>query len=737
MKEQKEILLDNSKKEKKEEKEEKDEKEEKEKKEEKKINNEEEISNRTLWDFLFGLGLLGRIIFTLYSLHGLFFIYNLVIQYLILFPSLLFIKQISLILSIPFAIIYCLFALFCSNLLVIPTFDFFSFPFLFYKQPLAHIISFKYTYNGKKFNEDDAKNNYNKFTIIIFIVLEVAYLFGLVMGYISTLSIIKDLVKMSILCLIYIYYIIIILAYFVFSFYLLFCVLLPNGYLKCRSFGEIINEKFKDKEISNLNLFSNILNPYIISNYSKNEINLEEKDDNKESFENKFSQVIVGLKFAAIVFSVVCFFVILFSFLNYWLYYLFFIVFYFIMTIISTTLNFPFLYRNRKTFGTFACCCDCGDCEKKNNIFCTDIEYKKKSLHPHVVSITRILSNLIFLLAAIVFLFLYFKGISESELSQSQFMKIKKGEEIDTKRLLLPNICYSSVYNIPIILYLPFINDAYYYGNIKNNETQKEIKSSFEIDDYLKLFFDDDYVINTRGNLVKEKNTVKMVQYNIKNKKNYITILSIKGTSLTTDIYIDAQLYFSSILLSILSSFSVLTQKDSLTFNLIEYSLNIPYRIFFRFLLIDTYMNQLKKAYVENEYSFYKNVVIVGHSLGGGLAKLFGRFVGKQAISLSGPGINAFHSLWNYQKQSENFEISAIDLVPDKDLVPRVEVSGGTIYRIICRSGILTCHGKELSLCESLIMCRHPAYESYCKTLGNLTEYNINQIKYSSELNNN
>ena len=58
---------------------------------------------------------------------------------------------------------------------------------------------------------------------------------------------------------------------------------------------------------------------------------------------------------------------------------------------------------------------------------------------------------------------------------------------------------------------------------------------------------------------------------------------------------------------------------------------------------------------------------------------MFGRYIGKQAISLSGPGINAFHYLWNYEGTSENFEISSIDLVPDMDLVPRVEISNGTI----------------------------------------------------------
>ena len=41
-----------------------------------------------------------------------------------------------------------------------------------------------------------------------------------------------------------------------------------------------------------------------------------------------------------------------------------------------------------------------------------------------------------------------------------------------------------------------------------------------------------------------------------------------------------------------------------------------------------------------------KNVVIVGHSLGGGLSKILGRITKNQAISLSEPGINAFHTNW-------------------------------------------------------------------------------------------
>ena len=66
--------------------------------------------------------------------------------------------------------------------------------------------------------------------------------------------------------------------------------------------------------------------------------------------------------------------------------------------------------------------------------------------------------------------------------------------------------------------------------------------------------------------------------------------------------------------------------------------------------------------------------------------------VKKPSISLSGPSANAFHSLWGEEGINVNFDITNIDLIPDMDLVPRVEVSGGTIYRIICREGLLGCH---------------------------------------------
>jgi len=329
------------------------------KNEEKKLEeNKEDTKIQTRKNFFYGFAIIGRIIFTLYSLHGLFFIYNIATQYIILFPSLLYTGDIPGWARIPFIIIYILFAITSSNLLVIPTYEFFSFPFLFYKEPLAHIYSFYYMYKEKKYTIDDARKNYNQIAIGIFIIVQILYLVGLVLGYAFNNIKFKDYIKITILFIIYIYYSILILSYFIYSFYLII-IIIKNWWKDKKNFNNIINDYYKDKEeLPNVNLFSNIINPYILKNYKdKNNNELNEEEVKKCTFDNGFSKGIIIIKFLSIIFSVVCAFIILILKMNFWLDRLFFFLFYIIIIIISITLNFPLFYRNQKTFGTFTGCC--------------------------------------------------------------------------------------------------------------------------------------------------------------------------------------------------------------------------------------------------------------------------------------------------------------------------------------------------------------------------------------------
>jgi hypothetical protein len=381
-------------------------------------------------------------------------------------------------------------------------------------------------------------------------------------------------------------------------------------------------------------------------------------------------------------------------------------------------------------------------------LFSTKYKVKKeyKLEHPIIVSFLRLLSFLIIFLVSIGLLIVYIIQDETNKIEEIKYLNFDPIPDVTDKSKLKPSICFSSVNDLYMYLYLPFINDAYYYDS--NSKGNSDFYSSFHIKGYKELFFDNEtYDIKPIGNLItsKAKNKVKMIQYDVTKKKievdgdisiiNEITILGIKGTTNKKDIFLDLQLYLPSLLLNYLSYFSLFSQqKDTYSFGFLEYSLSIPYRLFSQYLIIDGYLKDLLYAYNKNKSKFKKNIVIVGHSLGGGLSKILGRFLGKQAISLSGPGVNAFHTLWEYEGSSENFEISAIDLVPDMDLVPRVEVSGGTIYRIICKEGPLDCHGKELSLCEVLIMCRNPNYEQYCDKMAKITKTQMETIKESSEL---
>ena len=364
---------------------------------------------------------------------------------------------------------------------------------------------------------------------------------------------------------------------------------------------------------------------------------------------------------------------------------------------------------------------------------CYGIKREKKQKNTSMLFILSLLLIMVCIIISLGLIYILYFGIGDKDdLSEfNKFNIIRPSNETLDKNLtkILPSICTASVYKIPIISYIPFINDAYYY---------KDNKSSLDYKYYRNIFFDDkEYKITKIRNLINDKTkTVKMIQYNLESKYyDNVTILSIKGTSYNTDVYLDIQLYTPSLFLNLLLEFSIFMKlKDSFSFHLLEYSLSLPYRIFFRESIIDDYIKVLNETYnnISKEFDG-NNVIIVGHSLGGGLSKILGKMVKKPSISLSGPGANAFHSLWGEDGISDNFDITTIDLVPDMDLVPRVEVSGGTIYRIICREGPFGCHSKDLSLCEVLIMCQK-RFQIVCEDIADIHGDKLERIKEASQL---
>jgi len=190
---------------------------------------------------------------------------------------------------------------------------------------------------------------------------------------------------------------------------------------------------------------------------------------------------------------------------------------------------------------------------------------------------------------------LYFGKGGDAHLSNfKQFDNIRPSKEYLDENIskILPSICTASVYNIPIISYIPFINDAYYY---------KDNKSSLDYSYYRNIFLNDnEYNITLIKNLIEDKKTVKMIRYDLEIPNNdSVTILSIKGTSYNTDVYLDIQLYTPSVFLNLLLEFSIFIKlKDSLSFHILDYSLSLPYRLFFKESIIDDYIKVLTKLII-------------------------------------------------------------------------------------------------------------------------------------------
>jgi lipase ATG15 len=708
---------------------------------------EEEVKcYRCTGNMMMGITYLGRIIITLYTFHGLFFIWNLIFQYIILFAGLLYNVE-GILAQLTMAMIYVLFSLSVGNILVIPTYEFLTFPFLCYRNPFIHLMSFSYIIKNIKFETEKSLRRNIHIVNIFLIVFEFAYLLGFLCVWFSITNKLKDFCKCVILFLVYIYYLMILICYCYILIALIIKLLIAaykeynlNNKDKKENFFKkywkiLINSVLdlnvyfsKREELPDINLLSYVINPFLIKNYEFK----DGKEVKKTYLEDYCDYIGIYQKILLLVLSIIVLIILNFKvttnpgavpFFS-------FLILFVVMSTLSIGINFPIGFRNVKSFGRY--------------FASTDYRYKLKIRHPIMIPLIRIICNSLSILICFgLCVIFFFKEDDESTVTDLNQLDLnpKYISKISslTKGQLLPSMCFSSIYHLPIHYYIPFIVDAYYYTQKSNSSeiNEEQISSSLEIENYKHLFFGDDYKITSYGNLIENQGdrNVKMIQYNIRGNKDEVTVLSIKGTSYKKDIFLDIQLYFSSVLLSILSTFS-LSQRENNSNRLIEYSLSIPYRIFFHFLFVNNYINLLIQAYFKNRHRFYDNIIIVGHSLGGGLAKILGRFIRKQAISLSGPGINAFNSLWKYEGNSEYFSISAIDLVPDMDLVPRVEVSGGTVYRIACIAGVFGCHSKERSLCETLIMCRHPNYYEYCSKVALLDENEINTLLNNTKLNN-
>jgi len=201
-------------------------------------------------------------------------------------------------------------------------------------------------------------------------------------------------------------------------------------------------------------------------------------------------------------------------------------------------------------------------------------------------------------------------------------------------------------------------------------------------------------------------------------------VFAIKGTSTTDDAFADTSLFASVQVMqwlnNALPTLSVVPLHVTQTLLAgIDAPLS-PNEDNLQLEQLDDLHQRIQNAIQSDEY-----VVITGHSLGGGIAQVLASRLEVPAVVFSAPGI--VYSAARFDISLETAERDIVVVMPDGDLVPRVDRQAGQVQRIACRTkdgsqgSPASCHSLQRTTCELLRVCGDYAGRHFWHTCSNFT----------------
>jgi len=198
---------------------------------------------------------------------------------------------------------------------------------------------------------------------------------------------------------------------------------------------------------------------------------------------------------------------------------------------------------------------------------------------------------------------------------------------------------------------------------------------------------------------------------------NGTIVLAVKGTSNPVDCLTDAGFWTGVFVMQFFNVF--VPFFSAIPPSVVEFVLRVT--------MFSTSFKQMRTTVdkivemIQTQSKNYPNdqIVLTGHSLGGGLVEIAAAQVGVPTVDVSGLG-NKF-SVSRFIKHYKPTRIydNIVSIMPDYDMVPRIDWHNDAVQHIQCRDaqgfqrGSLMCHGVYVTACEIWRACGDPKMRNF------------------------
>jgi len=225
------------------------------------------------------------------------------------------------------------------------------------------------------------------------------------------------------------------------------------------------------------------------------------------------------------------------------------------------------------------------------------------------------------------------------------------------------------------------------------------------VDSVLKVWFGDDWSQVVPQDDVDQRNSASF--YDFYNSRLNISVVSTRGTFNMYDWVQDAAIWMEAVIFQLYEYFFFLGSIYENVFWALIRGLNAIFLLELPTIESQTsFYGRAVYEYTVSTLPQRREVIMSGHSLGGGIAQIVGAALNLRAFGMSGPGVK--YSRGKYDLQLDILTDKLVNVQPQLDIVPMFDKQALRVQHILCDLGMFACHSIQNTLCEIQRICGDP-----------------------------